>query len=198
MMPSGAALAQDYEELPQTLERNVYMQLSGIMAIETFEPTEVLSGVFADLGRNSGGLAVRIGFRTSAWFAIETQFEWARGMHPDGDPSGDDWTTTFNARVYPLSDLLMEGGVQPYLLVGTGASSFKRLQSCFPADVVDLSSCRQERVFGFSSRWGGGLDFHITDRIVATADASYVWTTGTPIKDLDYVSVGVGAMYKWY
>ena len=40
ILPSAAALAQDdYEELPQTLERGMYLQLSGIGAFQTFGST---------------------------------------------------------------------------------------------------------------------------------------------------------------
>ena len=89
MLPSAAALAQDYEEIPQVLESGMYVQLGGVGAIEQFD----------EGGKNSGGLDVIVGLRVGeeppSWGAVEAQFEWLEGMEPDGNTSGDDWTTTF-------------------------------------------------------------------------------------------------------
>ena len=57
---------------------------------------------------------------------------------------------------------------------------------------------RTKRQFGFSSRWGGGLDVYLTEKIALTFDVTYVWAAGTPIKDLSYTSVGFGALYRFY
>ena len=189
ILPSAAALAQDdYEELPQVLERSVYLQLSGIGAFQTFGST---------VGNDSGGLNFRVGFRASQWWSVEAAFEWVAGMAPDGNTSGGDWTTTFTTRIYPLSDRIMKGRLQPHFLIGLGATSYKR-NVLGVGCIGDSPPCQSHRVFGFSSRWGGGADFYVTDEIAVTVDATYVWVTGTPVKDLSYVSLGFGVMYRFY
>ena len=77
----------------------------------------------------------------------------------------------------------MEGRLQPYLLVGIGASSFRTPRG---------------REIGFATRWGIGLDTYVTDEIALTVGASYLWSIGTPVRDLNYVSLNWGAMYRFY
>lgn len=191
MMPSGAAFAQDYEDLPQTLERSLYLQVAGLIAFENFDSGRS--------GKNSGGFSMRVGLRTAAWGAVEAQFEWVRGMEPDGNDAGDDWTTTFNARIYPLTDKIMDGRVQPYLLVGVGATSYKLNDFMCGKPGGPAPPCGDDgRHFGFSSRWGGGVDVYITDKVGVTLDCTYIWAAGTPIKDLSYLSLGLGAIYRFY
>ena len=186
VLPSGAALAQDeYVEPEQTLEKSLYLQLGGQGNFDLFGDSVS--------GQNSGGINLRVGLRTATWMALEAQFEWVHGMEPDGNRSGDDWTTTFNWRVYPLTDRILKGRIQPFLLAGIGVTSYKLNRGGCLGDF-----CPDGRDFGFSSRWGGGVDVYITDKIGIVLDCTYVWAAGTPIKDLNYVSLGLGAIYRFY
>jgi hypothetical protein len=188
VLPSGAALAKDeYEDPEQTLEKSMYLQLGGQGNFDLFGATT---------GQNSGGINIRAGLRSASWMAIEAQFEWVHGMEPDGNRSGDDWTTTFNWRVYPLTDLILKGRIQPFLVMGIGATSYKLNEPSVPRCLGNY--CPDKRYFGFSSRWGGGVDVYVTDKIGIVLDCTYVWATGTPIKDLNYVSLGLGAIYRFY
>jgi hypothetical protein len=185
VLPSGAALAQEYEDPEQTLEKSLYLQLGGNANFDVF-------GDDAS-GSNSGGVNIHVGLRTATWMSVEAQFEWVHGMYPDGNKSGDDWTTTFNWRVYPFTDRILKARVQPFLLAGIGVSSYKvNLNGCLG------NFCPDSREFGFSSRWGGGVDVYITDSIGVVLDVSYVWVTGTPVRDLNYVSLGLGAIFRFY
>jgi len=51
VLPSTAALAQDeWEEIPQRLERSIYLQLGGVVGFENFDGVS---------GKNSGGVHLR-------------------------------------------------------------------------------------------------------------------------------------------
>lgn len=133
-------------------------------------------------GSRSPGFDLRAGFRLTPWLGFEADFEWLDGMDPGGY-GGINWATTVNARAYPTTDLILQGRIQPYLLVGLGASSFRT---------------NRGREIGFAMRWGGGADFYVAEEIAITIGASYLWSTGTPVKNLNYISATVGAMYRFY
>ena len=48
----------------------------------------------------------------------------------------------------------------------------------------------------FATRRGMGIDFYVTKHIVVGADASYVLPLGN-VRDLDYVSIGLGLEYRF-
>ena len=200
--PSASAFAQ-YEDIPQRFERSLYLQLNGLLALPQFSDGDGVT-IPDTTGSTSGGLGVRVGLRSSGWGAIEAQFEWVHGMDPNGNTSGDDWTTTFNARIYPINSLIgkidPKGIFQPYLLVGAGATSYKLNDPNVgnPTDPCLGNACPDRRRFGFSSRWGGGLDVYVTEKIAVTAECTYVWVVGDHVKDLSYLSLGLGAIYRFY
>ena len=175
----GSALADEEEIEHQWMDTSIYVQAAGTVAFEEFEKgTE---------GNNSIGFDIVAGLRVTPWLAGEVQFEWLDGMDPDIDGSGKlggvNWATTVNARAYPTTDYFMEGRLQPYLLVGIGASSFRT---------------ERGREIGFATRWGVGVDTYVTEKIALTVGASYLWSIGTPVRDLNYVSLNWGAMYRFY
>jgi len=173
LLAPTSVLAQEDEPEHKWLERSFYLQAGGSGAGEEFSKT---------VGTDGLGFNLRAGLRLIPWLGFEVDFEWLDGMNP-GDNGGDNWATTINARAYPTTDLILEGRIQPYLLVGIGASSFRTNRS---------------REIGFASRWGVGVDSYITDRIAVTVGVSYLWSAGTPVKDLNYVSYTLGAMYRFY
>ena len=178
-LAAGPALADEDEVEHQWLDTSVYVQAAGSFAFEEFK-----SGIG---GNDSLGFDLAAGFRITSWLATEVQFEWVSGMNPYPDNSaeagGDNWATTVNARAYPTTDYFMEGRLQPYLLVGIGASSFRT---------------ERGREIGFATRWGVGVDTYVTEKIALTVGASYLWSIGTPVRDLNYISLNWGAMYRFY
>lgn len=173
LLAPASVLAQEDEPEHKWLERSFYVQAAFSGATQQFSDVSGSYGL---------GLDIRAGLRLIPWLGFEVDFEWLDGMNP-GDNGGDNWATTINARAYPTTDLIHEGRIQPYLLVGIGASSFRTNRS---------------REIGFASRWGVGVDSYITDQIAVTVGVSYLWSAGTPVKDLNYVSYTAGAMYRFY
>ena len=178
-LAAGTALADEEEIEHQWLDTSLYVQAAGSFAFEEFK-----SGIG---GSNSLGFDLAAGLRITSWLAAEVQFDWSDGMDPHSanasKPGGVSWATTFNARAYPLTDYFMEGRIQPYLLAGIGASSFRT---------------ESGREVGFATRWGVGVDTYVTEKIALTVGASYLWSIGTPVRDLNYVSLNWGAMYRFY
>ena len=160
------------------MDRSLYVQ-AGFSYARLPDGNRFDNGASGDYGL---GFDLRAGFRLTPWIAFEANFEWLDGMDPGGN-GGDNWATTLNARAYPTTDLILEGRIQPYLLIGLGASSFRSNRS---------------REIGFAMRWGGGADFYVTEKIAITIGASYLWSMGTPVKDYNYISATAGAMYRFY
>ena len=184
LLAPTSVLAQEDEPEHKWLERSFYVQAGGSGASEQFNDGSVPGCNAGPDCEDADGLGfnLRAGLRLIPWLGFEVDFEWLDGMNP-GDNGGVNWATTVNARAYPTTDLILEGRIQPYLLVGIGASSFRTNRS---------------REIGFASRWGVGVDSYITDRIAVTVGVSYLWSAGTPVKDLNYVSYTLGAMYRFY
>lgn len=174
LLAAGPVLADDEHSGHQWMETSLYLQVSGA----------VMSPAFSDgiSGSNAGGFDLVAGIRGTEWIAGEVQFELGTGMDPGGR-GGTNWATTFNARLYPATDRILEGRVQPYALIGIGASSVRT---------------ETRRELGFASRFGGGVDMYLTEDIALTFGASYVLPSGTPVKQYDYVSVTWGVMYRIY
>jgi hypothetical protein len=45
-------------------------------------------------------------------------------------------------------------------------------------------------------RFGGGIDFYLSEHVVASAEVSYVMPWGK-LDNLDYYSIGVGLQYRF-
>ena len=191
LLVSTAALAQDEEEEKLWNENGIYLQLAGTYGIEEFG--DDISG------DDSLGLNVRAGLRVARWLAIEAEYEWLSGMDPYGISQTSDWAATFNLRLYPLTNMILDGRIQPYVLMGVGLSSFRSLGDC--TNFVPGTGCLtwgESRNYGFASRWGAGVDAYITEKIAITVGASYLWSAGTPVEDLNYISISWGVMYRFY
>jgi opacity protein-like surface antigen len=53
-----------------------------------------------------------------------------------------------------------------------------------------------ERTVDFALRFGGGVDFYLTENILVSAEASYLMPTGK-LDNLDYYSLGLGLQYRF-
>ena len=134
------------------------------------------------------GFEVYGGYRLHPNFALEAEFE----MLPDTDidlggfgtfAELESWTLTANAKAFPLT-----GRVQPFLLLGLGVMDAEL------EDTVGLGASQSET--DFAARFGGGLDFYITENVVFSAGVDYLLPTGD-VEDVDYVSFGGGVQYRF-
>jgi opacity protein-like surface antigen len=136
----------------------------------------------------TAGFKLYGGYRLNPHFALEAEFEMLPEADVDIDGLGkiaelQTWALTGNAKVFPLT-----GRTQPYALIGIG------IQGVEFEDSVGAGLSQTES--GFAVRFGGGLDFYITENVVASAGVDYVLPTGD-VEDLDYVSFGAGIQYRF-
>jgi opacity protein-like surface antigen len=112
---------------------------------------------------------------------------------------------TLNFRAYPWASeesgffhQILEGRVQPYGMVGIG---------------VSIPVTPKGDAVGFVSRFAAGVDFYATANIVLTLEAAYALSTNgagrgaettsgsnpgrLPAGDLDHISIGMGAAYRF-
>jgi opacity protein-like surface antigen len=126
------------------------------------------------------GVTGHVGYRLHPFFALEAAAQWLPESDidvPGESDSGsiESWTTTLNAKGYPLT-----GRVQPFGLVGLGVM----LADASGAGLDDTS-------YDFAARFGGGVDLFVNANLVLFVDASYVLPTGD-LDQLDFVSIGAG------
>ena len=82
---------------------------------------------------------------------------------------------------------LATGRIQPFLTTGVG---FLNAKSDDPVTNFKKTDT------GFAARFGGGVDFYLTEVVGLSLDTSYVVPTGD-VKNLDYVSVGAGVFLRF-
>ena len=143
----------------------------------------------ADIDVDTGiAFDVYAGYRLHPNFAIEAEFEMIPEVDVDLGGFGtfaelESWTLTGNMKVFVLT-----GRAQPFVKVGFGAIRAE------VDDTVGLGISESDS--GFASRFGGGLDFYITENIVASAGVDYLLPAGD-VEDLEYVSYGGGIQYRF-
>jgi opacity protein-like surface antigen len=134
------------------------------------------------------GFEAYAGYRVHPNFAIEAEFELLPETDVDASGFGtfaelEAWTATGNAKLFPLT-----GRGQPFLLIGLGAMHAE------VEDTVGLGASEDEA--GFAVRFGGGVDFYVTENAAVSGGADYVLPAGD-VEDLDYVSYGGGVMIRF-
>ncbi len=135
------------------------------------------------------GFGVYGGYRANPVLAFEMQFEMLTEADVDLDGAGKDgeletWTLTGNMKVF-----LWPERFQPYVLAGLGAM---QIDFNGPSGAgVDQNDTN------FVFRFGAGLDFYITEHIVASVGANYLLPAGSDVDDYDYVSYGGGIQYRF-
>ena len=149
----------------------MYAQLNGVASFESFDGAP--SGLF-DPGVGASG---RVGFRMSPQFAVEGIVEYSGDFVAS---SGIDLSATLlsaNARYYVLTDR-----VQPYVTTGVGWGFAN----------TNLGSDES----GFVGRFGGGLDFYLSESWGLTAEFAYNVASGD-IDGFDYTTLGWGAFLRF-
>ena len=126
------------------------------------------------------GFDVWGGYRFHPNFAGELELEYVDRVN-SGLRDTSLLTFTGNLKAY-----LTRGRVQPFVLVGIGVT---RVGAGFAGSGLGSES-------SFGARFGGGLDFYLTENISLGATASYVLAT-RDIDGLDYVSLVMGAQYRF-
>jgi opacity protein-like surface antigen len=129
------------------------------------------------------------GYRFLSYLAAELQLEYLNGFDiqipgdfffPSQKLEGEALTFTGNLKAYlPL------GRFQPFILSGVGLGYFK-----FEIGRTDISDT------AFAARFGGGVDFYVTEALALQVSSSYVLQTGD-LDGLDYVSLIAGLQYRF-
>jgi len=167
-----------------------YVGLAGTYALpmsveDEFNPALSAMGASGSAD-NSLGINARIGYRVIPYFAYEAQYEGVTGF--DVKAMG---TTAYelrtNVATLNLKGYYPVGRFQPYLLLGLG------MMFANGDDNVGLPV--PSGYYGFASRFGLGLDFHITDKFLFTLEPSYVLPAGDT-KNFDYFSIGWGFQFR--
>jgi len=106
---------------------------------------------------------------------------------------------------------LLTGRYQPFVLAGVGFMRMEskfydvtsgvpmdptRPDSCDPAPARCLTSNQSDRTVRLAFRFGGGLDFYLTEQVVVSAEGSYLMPTGK-FDGLDYYTFALGLQYRF-
>lgn len=120
------------------------------------------------------------GYRFLPFMAAELQIEYLNGFDfivTDAEAV----TFTGNLKAYlPL------GRVQPFVLAGIGLGYVKN----------SVAGIKIASDTAFAARFGGGIDFWLTESWALQASTSYVLQTGD-LDGLDYVSLLLGAQFRF-
>jgi len=137
------------------------------------------------------GFYTRAGYRPLRWLAVEAEYEYLHnfGVKAEGVHLADLRAQTIGANLRFIGPWR----VQPYFLLGAGATLFSLNDVGVPGLEVDHSS--------FSGRIGIGLDTYVTQNLVIALGADTVLTTaqvsdpvftGDTSSTLSYVAVHMG------
>ena len=159
-----------------------YLQAQGVYAFEYFDDFDV---------GDDAGFNVLGGWRGGRNFAGEVEFEFINRF-PGGssDPDFRVYDIALLFRVYPLARLFEPSSIfnrfQPYVKAGPAWQWVER-----------RAGGRPNRDRGdFAARFGGGIDFYVTQNWVLTAGANYMLPV-SDISQFDYLSVGGGIQYRF-
>ncbi len=170
--------AAEPEEEPDYARDGWYVGVYTAKGFENFSPNRRNDG--DDAG--AWGFNARFGWRDLRYLAIEFQYEWIDDFEINGPTQKTDIrfnTFTLNAKGY-----LPVGRFAPFLLAGAGFAQ------------ADASGTPSDRDGDFVSRWGGGIDFYLTENLVFAADTTYVLPRGD-LDNLDYFTVSWGLQWRF-
>jgi opacity protein-like surface antigen len=155
-----------------------YFGVGGVYALEDFNRS------FDD----SAGINIRAGYRAFPNMAFELSYEWLEGFDSTaGTPELelDTHLITANARLFGLT-----GRFQPYALVGVGiliVNTELRLPGVSKPFAVDT---------GFTARFGGGLDFYLSEHTVLNLEGTYL-APSAKVKGENYGTLGASYQYRF-
>lgn len=188
----GAALADDEDEPTDSSSeewqesqaeiwerQGPYVGAGGLAMFTNSGPLHRGVSVDDDTGR---GFNVRLGIRTTSWFALEVMYEQVSNFdvsRGSKTKKASGWFWSLNGKGY----LMTTKRLQPYGLVGVGALSIR-------PNIIS-------RRTGFGMRFGAGIDYHITESIVVNAEGGYALGLGTQVEDYGYGVLGAGVTYRY-
>ena len=160
-----------------------------------------------DIDSDTFGVSGRVGYRCHSRVSAELQFEWLDkfqgSLSENNAPPVDDSARGFDLLLEPLvftvnaKGHLLTGRTQPFVLAGFG---FMRMESksrdVTGGTVVGFAPDARERDVNVAGRFGGGIDFYLTENAVVTAEASYLMPAGK-LDEFDYYSIGIGLQYRF-
>ena len=148
--------------------------LGGLWAIDNFDGI----GLATD---TSGGYNIHVGYRFNKWVATDLHIERYQEFDaPPGEVNG--WAVGMNARGYAL-----HGPIQPFGLIG---------MNYLDLETTNSAAANPEKTDdGPALRFGIGLDWYVTPRIVLTTDASYMLGLGE-VGDYDIAVLSAGFIYR--
>jgi opacity protein-like surface antigen len=173
---AGSALAVGPED-----DSAFYVGIGAGFGFENFDGTGGLD-IDTAFGFDAWG-----GYKFNKWIATELQLEYLNGFDAKIlgiDIDGQAVTFGANLKLFPLASVLPDR-VQPFVMAGPGFTWLELDAGGFDADELD-----------FSARFGGGIDFYLTDNIALQASSSYVLSTGD-LDGTDYISLVAGLQYKF-
>jgi opacity protein-like surface antigen len=166
-----------------------------------------------DVDDDAFGFSGRVGYRCHPYISTELQFDWLDDF--DGalseNPSGitnegvdePDSARKFDLELESLvfttnmKGHLLTGRYQPFVLVGLG---FMRMESktrgASGGTIPGPPPQGSDRTVNLAMRFGAGLDFYITEKVLANAEFSYLLPTGR-LSGLDYYTFGIGLQYRF-
>jgi len=162
----------------------------------------------SNLDNDAFGGGGRGGYRCHSYVATELQFEQLANFNaslPETDIPMNDKVRNFDLELETLvfttnvKGYLLTGRYQPYVLGGVG---FMRMETkardatTTPGPIVGVAAQQSDITVKVALRFGAGLDFYVTDNIVATLEGSYLIPTGE-LSGLDYYSFGLGLQYRF-
>jgi len=170
----------------------------GDPGVYTFSLVNVDSDTFGATGR--------AGYRCHPNISGEIQFEalanFDGSLMENGTPSNDS-ARNFDLELESLvftnnvKGHLLTGRYQPFALLGLG---FMRMESkardATGGTIPGRAAQQSERTVEVAFRYGAGLDFYLTPKVVVTAEGSYLMPLGS-LSGLDYYQFGLGLQYRF-
>jgi hypothetical protein len=171
--PPRRAQTQAEEESNDLGRKGPLLGLGATYAIENFD------GINAD---GSGGYNAHVGYRFNRWFSSEIAVERYQKFDVKSGDEGrvNGWTLGLDNKVYVLNSRF-----QPYGLFGI---EYYDTETSGEDD-------GQRTDDGPALRFGGGLDFYLTNKFVLTTTAAYLLGIGNT-EDMDLASFSVGFLYR--
>lgn len=168
------------EESAQDFGREgLYIGGSGVYAIEAWRGNPEDNNV-----ENTAGLNGYLGYRVNEFASLEIHIEWVNNFLNDNPGQLGGVTSSVRTKVYATQSRL-----QPYATVGAGILATTINKS---NNIEGINKAQSDWAF----RFGGGIDFYLTENWALNAEATYLWTVGD-VKQLDYSSIGLGILYRF-
>jgi opacity protein-like surface antigen len=174
-----------------------YIGIGSFAAIPDFDLTTDDLGVVPPQPANTDpdfdsrpGIDFRVGYRLAPRWSLEFDYQWQQGFqsrNPDVAPivEIDTHLLSLNAKFF-----LLKKRWQPYGLLGASLLIFN-------TEIFDDQFKKPWNVdYGFAPRFGGGLDFYISEHWIVYAEGTYIVPVGVT-DGANMGTVGGGFQYRF-